>query len=126
MAAPTYPLEQNYPWYLTFNTLDETLPLAPADDFALKLCRAAVLGISAACVSDTVSNSIRVLKVKRQTSPTTISYQEAARSVIEQDGWRGLFGRGLTTRLGTNALQAALFTICWKLLEDYFVKSGFF
>jgi hypothetical protein len=142
----------NYPWYLTFNTLDETLPLAPTGDLALKLCRAAALGISAACVSDCLSNSIRVLKTTRQTSATTLSYQDAvrrwlsiprplgcplslslslcwllaspllterpvdrdappqAKSIIEKDGVRGLLGRGLGTRIVTNALQAALCT----------------
>lgn len=114
----------NYPWYLTFNTLDETLPLAPTGDLALKLCRAAALGISAACVSDCLSNSIRVLKTTRQTSATTLSYQDAAKSIIEKDGVRGLLGRGLGTRIVTNALQAALFTVVWKLGEEYIAKSG--
>ena len=34
----------NYPWYLTFNSLDEMLPMAPTGDLALKLCRSALLG----------------------------------------------------------------------------------
>ena len=114
----------NYPWYLTFNTLDESLPLAPTGDLTLKLCRAALLGISAAAVSDTLSNSIRVLKTTRQTSAETISYREAARRILETDGWWGLFGRGLGTRIGTNALQAVLFTVIWKLLEAQIEKSG--
>ena len=114
----------NYPWYLTFNSLDEALPLAPTGDLALKLCRSALLGISAACVSDCVSNSVRVLKTTRQTSPTTLSYREAAQQVIAKDGVRGLFGRGLGTRLATNALQAAIFSVVWKLGEDYLLKSG--
>ena len=113
-----------YPWYLTFNSLDEALPLAPTDDLALKLCRAAALGISAACVSDCVSNSIRVLKTTRQTSATTLTYREAARAILERDGWRGLLGRGLGTRIATNALQATIFTVVWKLGEDYIAKSG--
>ena len=104
----------NYPWYLTFNSLDEALPLAPEGELALKLCRTAALGISAACVSDCVSNSIRVLKTTRQTSPTTLTYKEAAQQIIEKDGVVGLFGRGLGTRITTNALQAAIFTVVWK------------
>ena len=82
--------------------------------------------VSAACVSDCVSNSIRVLKTTRQTSPTTLTYREAARQVIEQDGVRGLFGRGLKTRLATNALQAAIFTVVWKYGEEVIGKSGLF
>ena len=38
--------------------------------------------------------------------------------------WWGLFGRGLGTRIGTNALQAVLFTVIWKLLEAQIEKSG--
>ncbi len=116
----------NYPWFLTFNSLNEALPAAPEGDLSAKLVRTALLGVSAACVSDCVSNSIRVLKTTRQTSAETISYKEAAQSIIETDGWRGLFGRGLTTRLGTNALQAVLFTVIWKLLEEQIGKTGFF
>lgn len=116
----------NYPWYLTFNALNEALPLAPNDDLKLKLLRSAALGISAAATSDCISNSIRVLKVTRQTSEETIGYKEAARQVIQKDGLKGLFGRGLGTRLGTNALQATLFTVVWKLLEDWINQSGIF
>lgn len=116
----------NYPWYLTFNSLDEALPLAPTGDLALKLCRTAALGIAAACVSDCASNSIRVLKTTRQTSPTTLSYKEAAQQIIDTDGVLGLFGRGLGTRIATNALQAAIFTVVWKLGEEYLLKSGVF
>ena len=43
-----------------------------------------------------------------------ITYKQAAKAIIDQDGWRGLFGRGLGTRLGTNALQASIFTVIWK------------
>ena len=114
---------QNYPWYLTFNSLNEMLPTF-GEDLPLTLLRSAVLGISAASVSDCISNSIRVLKTTRQTSEVTISYQEAAAQVIEKDGWAGLFSRGLTTRLVTNALQAALFTVVWKLLEEQITRSG--
>ena len=46
-----------------------------------------------------------------------MSYQEAAAAVIEADGLRGLFGRGLQTRLATNVVQGAFFSVVWKLLE---------
>jgi len=114
----------NYPWYLTFNSLNEYMPLAPDGDLRAKLLRTALLGISAACVSDCISNGIRVLKTTRQTSAEDISYREAARRIVETDGWAGLLGRGLGTRLVTNALQASLFTVIWKLLEDQITRSG--
>jgi hypothetical protein len=115
----------NYPWYLTFNTLNEMLPPF-GEELSLKLIRSALLGISAAGVSDCISNSVRVLKTTRQTSEVTISYQEAAERILERDGWRGLFGRGLGTRLVTNSLQAALFTVLWKLLEEKIAGAGLF
>ncbi|KAL1498496.1 hypothetical protein AB1Y20_013821 [Prymnesium parvum] len=116
----------NYPWYLTFNTLNEVLPLAPQDELLLKLCRSALLGLCAASVSDTISNGIRVLKTTRQTSSTTITYKEALQQVLERDGWRGLLFRGLQTRLIANGLQAATFTVIWKYLEEQLGKAGFF
>ena len=82
-----------------------------------KLLRSAVAGVSASCISDCISNVIRVLKTTRQTSPTTIGYREAAQQIIDKEGVKGLFSRGLKTRLLTNAVQASLFTIVWKYLE---------
>ena len=43
---------------------------------------------------------------------------EAARRVVAQDGYRGLFGRGLKTRIIANGLQGLLFSILWKLFLD--------
>ena len=43
---------------------------------------------------------------------------EAARRVIAQDGWVGLFGRGLKTRILANGLQGLLFSVLWKLFLD--------
>jgi len=107
----------SYPWFLTYNALDELMPPSPEGDLSLKLARSAVAGICAAGVSDCVSNSIRVLKTTRQTAPTTITYVEAAQQVLDRDGLGGLFLRGLGTRLITNALQAILFSVVWKLAE---------
>ena len=89
-----------------------------------QVIRSALLGLSAACVSDCISNGVRVLKTTRQTSPTTISYTEAAKGIIESEGVGGLLGRGLRTRLLTNGLQASLFTVVWKLLEERITNEG--
>lgn len=110
----------SYPWWVTYNFLRQVLPAAPADVLYLKLLRNAASGFGATCVSDCVSNVIRVLKTTVQTSPETISYREAAHLVIETDGVVGLFARGLSTRLITNGIQASLFSVLWKLLEERF------
>ena len=47
-----------------------------------------------------------------------------AREIVDEDGWAALFVRGLGTRLLVNALQAALFTVLWKTIEDVLVNGG--
>lgn len=112
------------------------------------LARSAVLGFSASCVSDCCSNALRVVKTTKQTASvgdtssssgggsdtdggdgdvdkkeqTEITYRQAVELILEQDGWTGLFGRGLKTRLLTNALQGALFTVLWRYFQQ--VGSG--
>ena len=46
--------------------------------------------------------------------------------MLDRDGVRGLFGRGLQTRLLTNGLQASIFTVLWKLIEEELSKSAYF
>lgn len=108
----------SYPWFFTFNFAMAHLPQPPAGALLYKLMRTAVAGVAASCVSDCVSNVIRVLKTTRQTSSVTIGYREAAQQIIDKEGLKGLFGRGLGTRLMTNAIQAAMFTVVWKYLEQ--------
>ena len=38
-------------------------------------------------------------------------------TVIRQDGVVGLFGRGLTTKLISNGIQGAMFSVLWKTIE---------
>mmetsp|Transcript_19305 Transcript_19305/g.57191 ORF Transcript_19305/g.57191 Transcript_19305/m.57191 type:complete len:425 (+) Transcript_19305:35-1309(+) len=114
----------SYPWFLTYNALDERLPASPEGEVALRLCRSALLGVAASCVSDCTSNSLRVLKTRRQTAANSTSYLDAAREIVDEDGWAALFVRGLGTRLLVNALQAALFTVLWKTIEDVLVNGG--
>lgn len=99
-------------------------------------------------MSDCTSNSLRVLKTRRQTAANSTSYLDAARrrlvdeatesvpslnplepfsqarEIVDEDGWAALFVRGLGTRLLVNALQAALFTVLWKTIEDVLVNGG--
>ncbi|EOD07222.1 hypothetical protein EMIHUDRAFT_461883 [Emiliania huxleyi CCMP1516] len=110
--------------FLTYNALDERLPASPEGEVALRLCRSALLGVAASCVSDCTSNSLRVLKTRRQTAANSTSYLDAAREIVDEDGWAALFVRGLGTRLLVNALQAALFTVLWKTIEDVLVNGG--
>ncbi|OWO98261.1 mitochondrial substrate carrier protein [Marssonina coronariae] len=113
----------NYPWFATYNTLMETIPAPPKDSIFVWLLRLALIGFIASVVSDTVSNSLRVVKTYRQVNDTQVSYAEAARQVILMDGITGLFGRGLKTRILCNGLQGLIFSILWKLFLDLWEKK---
>ncbi|KIY67174.1 mitochondrial carrier [Cylindrobasidium torrendii FP15055 ss-10] len=106
----------HYPWFATYNYLSVALP--HGDTLFLKLLRQAVIGFVASVVSDTISNSLRVVKTYRQTYPRPIGYLASAQEIVRQDGLKGLFGRGLKTRILANGLQGLLFSILWKVFMD--------
>jgi len=117
----------HYPWFLTYNFMNDLLPaVSKEEDLLLFLVRSAALGLSASCVSDCVSNSIRVIKTTKQTAAlgddddakSEISYREALDLILETDGLAGLFGRGLKTRLLTNAIQGAIFSVGFKYFQS--------
>jgi len=60
---------------------------------------------SASLVSDTCSNSIRVVKTAKQTVTVPMTYPEVVKMIVEKDGLGGLFGRGLRTKILANAVQ---------------------
>ncbi|TPX37724.1 hypothetical protein SmJEL517_g00667 [Synchytrium microbalum] len=106
----------HYPWYAVYNYLQVTWP--KYNDMMPKLARNAAIGFTASVVSDTISNSLRVIKTYRQTHHEKVSYARAVREVVAKDGVTGLFGRGLKTRILTNGLQGLMFSVLWKLFED--------
>ena len=106
-----------YPWFLTFNIIDEALPAPPPGAMRSLVVRSALMGVVATTVSDCLSNSLRVLKTTRQTATASLSYAEVARQIVVADGIAGLLGRGLPTRLCANLLQSVLFAVVWKLVE---------
>lgn len=130
-AAAAATAAGHYPWFLTYNALNDVLPIvSKEEDLLLFLLRSAALGLAASCVSDCVSNSLRVIKTTKQTAGLgtkegyddekdgkEISYREALALVIENDGVVGLFGRGLQTRILTNAIQGAVFSVLWKYFQ---------
>ena len=83
-----------------------------------KISRRALIGFVASVASDSISNSLRVVKTYRQVNETKIGYTAAARAVIAVDGLRGLLGRGLKTRILANGLQGLMFSVLWKFFMD--------
>ena len=105
----------HFPWFATYNYLDSKI-----DNYngIKKLGRNAFIGFCSSVVSDTCSNSIRVLKTTRQTSEKPISYYNAAKNIIKNDGLISLFGRGLKTRIIANGFQGMMFTVLWKYMME--------
>lgn len=107
----------HYPWFLTYNTLSRLLPPPDQTDLISSLVYNAFLGLCASLVSDTCSNSLRVIKTTKQTSSDSLGYVEITKNIIEEGGLNGLFFRGLQTRLLANALQGMLFSVLWKYFQ---------
>lgn len=113
----------HYPWFATYNTLQENIP-KPAEDEKLKtLGRNAIIGFCSSVVSDCTSNSIRVVKTTKQTFETPLTYPETVKYIISQDGLQGLFLRGLGTRILANGMQGMMFSVLWKYLEKELAKK---
>eukprot|EP00040_Diaphanoeca_grandis_P016927 m.87788 g.87788 ORF g.87788 m.87788 type:complete len:335 (-) comp26118_c0_seq1:420-1424(-) len=104
-----------YPWYYTYNFLDACVK--PRKDSG-KIIRSAGLGLVSAMISDTISNSIRVVKTVAQTSEENIGYHGALAQVLNEGGLSALFFRGLPAKLVSNAIQSAVFTVFWRYLQE--------
>jgi hypothetical protein len=96
--------------------LSENIP--KQDTQLAELGRRAILGFCSSAISDTCSNSIRVVKVYKQSHPEQLSYPNVVRNVIQESGVSGLFFRGLETKIFANGLQGILFSILWKHFEE--------
>lgn len=104
----------HYPWFLTYNSLEGFLPMVDRDaDLLGFLTRAAIMGVASSCVSDTCSNSLRVVKTIQQTDVEGRGAVEIAKEVFSLEGIVG-FTRGLKTRILTNAIQGGAFSVLWK------------
>jgi hypothetical protein len=116
LAAASATFVGHYPWFFTYNFLSEKIP--KQDTQLAELGRRAILGFSASAISDTCSNSIRVVKVYKQSHPDQLSYPQIVRMVVKESGYYGLFFRGLETKIFANGLQGILFSILWKHFEE--------
>lgn len=109
-------IHTNQRWFFTYNFLSEKIP--KQDTQLGELGRRAILGFCSSAVSDTCSNSIRVVKVYKQSHPDQLSYIQVVRQVLKESGISGLMFRGLETKILANGLQGILFSILWKQFEE--------
>ena len=118
MATLSATFVGHFPWFFTYNYLNETLP--QYDDLFQGLLRNGTMGVCSSIISDTVSNSLRVIKTNKQTHEKNISYKTTIDLILKKDGFMGLFTRGLKTKLISNSIQGGLFSITWKYFESKF------
>ncbi|CAE7731507.1 PET8 [Symbiodinium microadriaticum] len=121
LAASSATFVGHYPWFLTYNFLNEHLPRY--EDKLQTLGRSALIGFCASAVSDTCSNSIRVVKVYKQANEEAITYPQALKRVLAEDGVMGLLGRGLKTKILANGMQGLMFSVLWKYIDDLWFKA---
>ena len=111
----------HYPWFLVHNYLDKYLPLYD-NNIILRLMRNAFIGFASSCISDIISNSIRVLKTSIQTGEGKKGYKEIFEEIKKKEGIKEVFVRGLNTRLITNGIQGLMFNILWKYFNRPKIK----
>mmetsp|Transcript_41683 Transcript_41683/g.61192 ORF Transcript_41683/g.61192 Transcript_41683/m.61192 type:complete len:407 (-) Transcript_41683:427-1647(-) len=118
MANAVSSIFSHYPWFYVYNVLSKS-------DFVKGLIknllvRNAGIGFVASLISDTLTNVIRVVKTTKQAiaSKHTVGYAETVSMILAADGWKGLFGRGLKSRLLANAVQSVVFTVVWRGLAQ--------
>mmetsp|Transcript_2527 Transcript_2527/g.6089 ORF Transcript_2527/g.6089 Transcript_2527/m.6089 type:complete len:441 (+) Transcript_2527:218-1540(+) len=108
----------HYPWFVIYNGLSAAEWLKHL--IPKKLLRNASIGLVASVVSDTLVNVFRVIKTTKQTIGVNhdFTYSDTIRIIVAADGWKGLFGRGLRTRVLANSVQSILFTVIWRGLAE--------
>ena len=116
VASASATFAGHYPWFATYNYLGTAIPVQ--EDPLMELGRRAAMGFSASVVSDTTSNSIRVVKVYKQAAAEQLSYTEIVRRIVAKDGVRGLMFRGLETKILANGMQGIIFSILWKQFDS--------
>jgi hypothetical protein len=105
----------HYPWFIVYNFLQARVPQKVG---VMKMLRSAGIGFCASFCSDLISNSVRVIKTAKQTADVDLGYMGTAADIIASDGVSGLMLRGLGTKIISNGVQAMLFTVCWRYLEE--------
>lgn len=114
----------HYPWFTAFNVLNQRLP--NYNERSKQILRNAGIGFFASVCSDTVSNSLRVLKTVRQTSDGQAeSYAGIVKSVVKKDGVLNFLGRGLGTRIVANGCSGVCFSVLYKMFEEKLLAESF-
>merc|ERR1719445_228585 len=89
VASVSSTFASQFPWFYTYNYLFKTIP--PGETKFMETARRGFIGFCASVFSDIVSNSIRVVKVYKQTHVEPITYGKVIRRIVSQFGLFSLF-----------------------------------
>ena len=109
----------HFPWFYTYNYLQENMPYKNTDSAFVSFLRSGCIGFASSATSDIVSNSVRVLKISKQTSENNHSYTRIIKDIIKKDNVSGLFFRGLQTKLLLNGIQGFVFVVVFDRLKEF-------
>jgi hypothetical protein len=107
----------HFPWFYTYNYLQENMPHRNSDSSVVTFFRSGTIGFLSSASSDIVSNSVRVLKISKQTSERGSSYSSIVKDIVKKDNVSGLFLRGLQTKLLLNGIQGFVFVVVFDKLK---------
>lgn len=106
----------HFPWFYTYNYLQDEIP--KQDSASLNFLRSGSIGFCSSATSDIVSNSIRIMKINKQTG-NEATYKEVVQNILKKDGVVGMFTRGLKTKLLINGLQGFIFVVVFDKMKNY-------
>jgi hypothetical protein len=109
----------HFPWFFTYNYLNQEFPRKEEDTHIEKISRSAAIGFCSSSISDVSSNMFRVIKINRQTTTTALSYSELVRDIIKKQGIQGLMTRGLSTKILSNGIQGMVFTVLFDYMRHH-------
>ena len=117
LASGVSTMVGHFPWFFTYNYLNEKFPRTELSTHTEKICRSAAIGFASSSISDVSSNMFRVIKINRQTNIQTQGYGELMREIVAKQGVVGLLTRGLSTKILSNGIQGMVFTILFDYLR---------
>ena len=118
LGAWTVALTGHYTWFAIHNKL--TACLREPHSATARFARNTAISLGSSLASDLVCNSLRILKIYKQTSSEPVSYAQAFAGVVAQEGLAGVLFRGLGVKVLSNGLSSVLFFALFR----HFLRRG--
>eukprot|EP01036_Dinobryon_divergens_P033041 gene33041-42750_t len=126
IAASAATFVGHYPWFVVYNYLSTSL--LSAEQFTDIVHHDSSSLIVLQILSNMDVKALELLRSAfivdgdgddRSDKSLQMSYVDIAKTIVREEGWQGLFGRGLQTRLLSNALQGMLFSVLFKYFQSF-------